>query len=90
MSGFRAWFDGPVAQLVVWVALLAILVAVAVYVLGKIRAASAQQEPGESEMLSKFRELHAKGELSDAEFRTIKTKLATRLQEKIKGNGETG
>lgn len=39
-------------------------------------------DPGRdaSEMLSGFRELHARGGLSDGEFRTIKTKLAPELQ----------
>ncbi len=32
-----------------------------------------------SEMLTKFRELHTRGGLSDAEYRTIKTKLAPDL-----------
>ncbi len=83
------WSD-PIAQLVIWAAIFAMLVVVAVYVLGKIRGESAQQEPTASELLSKFRELHARGGLSDAEFRTIKTNLAARLQEELKDNGETG
>jgi len=83
-------FQTPLAQLVLWTALLAILIMVAKYVLGKTRPASAQEEPVENEMISKLRELHAKGGLSDAEFRTIKTTLAARVQAKIKDNGETG
>ena len=70
--------------------LLATVVAVAIYVIGRIRAAPAQQEPWASELISKFRELHSKGELSDAEFREIKTNLAARLQDELKDNGETG
>ncbi len=83
-------FDDPVAELVLWTAVAAILVVVAVYVIGKIRAEAVQQEPHASELLSKFRDLHSKGELSDAEFRTIKTTLAARLQEELKDDGETG
>lgn len=77
-------------ELVLWVALLAVAVAVAIYVIGRIRGAPSQQEPGASELISKFRELHSKGELSDAEFRTIKTQLAVQLSEELKDNGETG
>jgi uncharacterized membrane protein len=77
-------------QLVFWVAVGAVLVAVVIYVLGKIRGQSAQQEPTASELMSKFRELHAKGVLSDAEFRTIKTRLAARLGDEVKDNGEIG
>ena len=75
-------------QLVFWLAIGAVLMAVAVYVLGKIRGQPAQQEPTASEMISKFRELHSRGVLSDAEFRTIKTRLAARLGDEVKDNGE--
>jgi hypothetical protein len=37
-----------------------------------------------SAMMSKFRELHAEGGLSDEEFRTIKTKLAGELKAELK------
>ncbi len=66
------------------------LVAVAAYVIGKLRGASAQQERSASELLSKFGELHRRGDLSDEEYRTIKTALASRLQEELNDNGETG
>jgi len=77
-------------ELVLWTAILAVVAAVAVYVIGKVRGETVQQEPGASELLSKFRELHSRGELSDAEFRTIKTTLAAKLQEELKDDGESG
>jgi uncharacterized membrane protein len=77
-------------QLVFWIAMGAILVAVLIYVVGKIRGQSAQQEPTTSELISKFRELHSKGVLSDAEFRTIKSRLAARLGDEVKDNSEIG
>jgi uncharacterized membrane protein len=77
-------------QLVLWIAALAVLLVVGRYVIGKIRAAAIQQEPKAAEMLTKFRELHSRGVLSDAEFRTIKTTLAVELQEELKGKDETG
>jgi uncharacterized membrane protein len=43
-----------------------------------------------SAMMSKFRELHAEGGLSDEEFRTIKTKLAGELKAELKDNSGTG
>jgi hypothetical protein len=87
--GFH-FFDDPVAELIVWGAIGALGIAVGAYIIGKIRAEPAQKEPDASEWMSKFRELHSKGVLSDSEFRTIKTKLAARLQEELKDNGETG
>jgi hypothetical protein len=83
-------FEEPIAQVVLWGAIGAILIAVLAYIAGKIRAESTQQEPGASELMSKFRDLHSKGQLSDAEFRTIKTTLAVQMQEELKDNGETG
>jgi uncharacterized membrane protein len=77
------------AQLILWSAVLAALVAVAAYVLGKVRGAALQKEPRASQLMSKFRDLHSRGALSDEEFRTIKTTLATRLQEELKDNDET-
>ena len=83
-------FDEGIRQLVIWLAVLAASVAVAIYVIDKVRGAPAQQEPKASELISKFRDLHSRGQLSDAEFRTIKTTLAAELQEELNDNGETG
>lgn len=84
------WLGVPEAPLVGWLAVLAILVAIAYYVIGKIRAEVVQQEPGASELLSKFRDLHSQGDLDEAEFRTIRTTLAARLQDELKDDEETG
>jgi uncharacterized membrane protein len=72
-----------VRQLVVAVAILAAMVAIAVYAAGKIRGQAVQKEPPTSELLTKFRELHSQGMLSDEEFRTIKTTLTERLQREL-------
>ncbi|HYW81111.1 MAG TPA: hypothetical protein VE890_16130 [Thermoguttaceae bacterium] len=77
-------------QAIASLALLAVFVAAAWYVLGLIREKAAQQEPTASELLSKFRESHSEGVLSDEEFRTIKTTLAAQIQEELKDNDETG
>jgi len=87
------FLQDPIAQLILWAALLAVFTAVAVYLVGKFRGEALQDEQQErtaNELLAKFRELHCRGGLSDAEFRTIKTKLAGRLQEELKDNGEKG
>ncbi|MEN6405919.1 MAG: hypothetical protein ABFC77_05550 [Thermoguttaceae bacterium] len=83
----RFWAAGP-EQIVLWLAVLAALTAVAVYILGKIRPKPLQKERRASQWLSKFRELHSRGGLSDEEFRTIKTTLAAELQEELKDNEE--
>jgi len=85
----RFWQSGP-EWIVLWCTVLAILIAVVYYVQGKIRLKTVQKEPKASEWLSKFRELHSQGKLSDEEFRTIKTNLAAQLQDELKDNGEKG
>jgi hypothetical protein len=82
------WAD--IQPLVLWVAALAILVAVGIYVAGKFRAKAVQKEPSASELLTKFREMHSRGVLNDEEFRTIKTTLTERLQTELRDEGETG
>ena len=73
-----------------WFAVLATVLAVAYYVITKIRPEPEKKEPQASQWLSKYREMHSRGELSDEEFRTIKTKLAEQLQDELNDNGETG
>ncbi len=80
----------PTQKLVIWSAIFASLIAVAVYVVGLIRAKTVQQEPTPSDLMSKFRDSHSQGELSDEEFRTIKTMLGTRMKEELKDDGEKG
>ena len=43
-----------------------------------------------SESLSKYREMHSQGGLSDAEFRTIKTAMGARIRKESKDNGNQG
>jgi hypothetical protein len=76
--------------LIGWVAALVALVAVAIFVFRRVLVAQEKAEPSASELLSKFREMHARGVLSDAEFRTIKTSLSARLADELKDNGEKG
>jgi uncharacterized membrane protein len=82
--------DDPLVELVFWGVIGAIAIVVGAYVISKLRSEPAQNEPDASELISKFRDLHSRGELTDAEFRTIKTTLAERLQDELKDNGETG
>lgn len=81
---------GNVQQLIISAAILASLVAVGTYVFGKVRTGAVQKEPPASELLTKFRELHSRGVLSDEEFRTIKTTLTERLQDELKDKDNAG
>jgi uncharacterized membrane protein len=71
-------------------AVLIVLTVIAVYAIGKVRKRSRDEDPTGIELLSKFRDVHAQGGLSDAEFRTIKTRLADRLTDGLKDKEERG
>ncbi len=74
----------PAASVVLLLAVLSVLVVVGVYVIGKVREDLTGGTPGASELMSKFRELHSQGGLSDEEYRTIKAMLAERLENELK------
>jgi hypothetical protein len=77
------FLSSPAANIVVLVALTAASVAGGIYVIGKVRAGLRSEEPPTSQWITKFRELHAKGVLSDEEYRTIKSVLAERFEEEL-------
>lgn len=90
-TGFmQQLFEAEAEELVLWIAGLAVLLAVAIYVIDRVRGTPAQHEPTASELMAKCRESHSRGELSDEEFRTIKTKLGSQLQAELKDDGGGG
>lgn len=72
-----------------WFAAIFVLLALAITVMRKWRGGSADNRPNTNELLTKFRELHARGGLSDAEYRTIKTKLAAQIEMELKDDEKT-
>jgi uncharacterized membrane protein len=85
----RFWqFDA--LWVIFWIAVLAVLVTVAYYVIGKIRPKSVQKEPEDRRWLVKIGELRSQGEVSDEEFRTIKTSLEMQLRDELNDNGNSG
>ncbi len=79
-----------ITELAIWLAGMLLLVGIAAYVIGKVRKGARQDRPSPLELLSKFRDVHAQGGLSDAEYRTIKTRLANRALGELKDKDETG
>jgi uncharacterized membrane protein len=79
----------PTARLVLLISATAILVAIGLYVAGRLRAGYADESAGASDLLTNFREMHSKGVLSDEEFRTIKTHLTGRLRRELRDTNET-
>ena len=76
----------PLAQATLWFAVIFALLALAVAVLRRWRGSANDAQPKPSELLTKFRELHGRGTLSDDEYRTIKTTLARQLDAELKEN----
>jgi uncharacterized membrane protein len=72
-----------------WFAVIFALSALAVTALRRWRGSAYDVQQKPSELLTKFRELHGRGTLSDDEYRTIKTKLARQLDAEIKENDPT-
>ncbi|MBA4016190.1 MAG: hypothetical protein C0483_03275 [Pirellula sp.] len=66
-----------------------IVVAVGFYLVGKFRGAYRQTDGVDTNLLSNFRELHSRGELSDEEYRTIKAQLATKIREQFAESDKT-
>jgi hypothetical protein len=80
---WREFGDQPSARLIVNTALLAALVAVGFYLIGRIRGRYRESDVRTGILLDNFRELHSGGQLSDEEYRNIKSKLAARLRDEL-------
>jgi hypothetical protein len=81
---------GLILWLALWLAVLVVLVAVAACVIGKLRGKVREERASALDLLSKFRDVHSQGGLSDAEFRTIKTRLAEQTMKELKDKDEKG
>ncbi len=69
---------------------IAVLSGLGGFIVSRFRGRSEEDQPAASELLTKFRELHERGELSDEEFRNIKTLLADELRKELSDSGERG
>ena len=77
-------FSPSIFQLVFACTGIAVLTAVAFYVLRSIREHPIQREPKAEDHLDYFRELHSQGKLTEREFRIIKRRLSCRIVDDIK------
>ena len=85
MAGNELWeyLGGKEAQLVLTVSAGMMLCLVAAFIVGKLRSKYRESDPGVSDLMTNFRDLHLQGGLSDEEYRNIKSKLAARLREEF-------
>jgi uncharacterized membrane protein len=87
MSDFM---DHPLARSALLMAAIFLVTALGLAVVRKLRGHAEHDHHQNSELMTKFRDLHAQGGLSDEEYRTIKTKLAVQLQVELSDNNSTG
>lgn len=69
---------------------VAVLTAILAWVVARFRGAAERGGVKASETLTKFREMHSQGQLTDEEYRTIKAKLAEELRRELKDSEEPG
>ena len=60
-----------------------VLTAIGIAIVRRFRDTGSDDTAESSEMMTRFRDLHEQGGLSDEEFRTIKSKLASKLRAEI-------
>jgi uncharacterized membrane protein len=77
------FFRHPLSLAALWFAAIFTLTALAIAMVRRFRGGAADDRQEASTMLTKFREIHSRGGLSDEEYRTIKTKLAVQLDSEL-------
>jgi hypothetical protein len=74
------------AQLLIWLSVLAILVVIGGYTVGRFRGRADDVRLSANDLLTNFRDLHHRGDIADTEFRNIKTVLGVKLQQELNGS----
>lgn len=81
-------FTHPLSQATLWFAVIFALFALLLAGMRKWRGGANDAQPAAGELLTKFRELHGRGGLSDDEYRTIRTKLANQVEGELNDTNE--
>jgi uncharacterized membrane protein len=71
-------------EVFLWLAVLAGLLVLATVVVQRFRGGAARAQHTDSQLVAKFREMHSEGDISEAEYRTIKSVLGDHLQRDVK------
>lgn len=71
-------------QLLLWLGVLLGLVIVATHLVQRFRGGAAQKGASPGELLTNFQEMRERGDISDADYRKIKSVLGAQLQNKPK------
>ena len=87
-SGMQEFLTTPAARTVLWVAVLLIMMAVGFYVVRRFRDRIDDDRLTPSDLLTNFREMQHGGDISEKEFRTIKTVLGQELHAEMNDGEE--
>ena len=74
----------PTAKAVLAVAVLMVILAASFYFVRRFRDRIDDDRQTASDLLTNFREMRHEGDISELEFRTIKTVLGDKLHEEVK------
>ncbi|MFP6694213.1 MAG: SHOCT domain-containing protein [Pirellulales bacterium] len=77
-------------EAIILFATIAVLIAIGAHIASKWRGTKEDNKLSTSELLTKYREMHSRGELSDEEFRNIKSRLANQLQNELSNSDKLG
>jgi hypothetical protein len=84
MSGI---LNSAAADLLLAVAGCGLLAVVGTWLINRCKQMVYEQSSNSNEMMSTFSELHEQGELSDEEYKNIKTRLAAKMQLEARSTG---
>lgn len=73
-----------VARVLMWLAIIVLLLAGLVYLMRRLRESDDRDAAGSGDLLTSFRDIHERGQLSDEEFREIRSRLAAKMQGELK------
>jgi hypothetical protein len=87
----REFLQSTPAQAVIWVAVLLTIGCVGVYVIKQIRQwGDTNSEISPNELLTRFRGMQDEGDISQSEFKRIKSVLGEKLQHELESNDAEG
>jgi hypothetical protein len=89
MVEWSEFLQSITARLVISLAALCVLSVIGLYLVRRFRDSIEETETS-STLLTKFQESRHRGELNEAEFRTIKTILAERMQAELRRKDDSG
>ena len=75
-------------QVMLWMSVLIGLVIVGVLVVQRFRGSAARSGSSASELISNFQEMHSRGDITDADYRKIKSVLGDQLHGELNDGKE--